>query len=140
MAQETEPKPVRSDQVTLAQERTFLAHERTLMAWIRTAASLITFGFTLFKFFEYLTDQDLVHTQERLQTHAQQHLLGARTYGMAMIVIGVVTLALATWQHRIVMKRLRAQYPEAPFSLALLLAALISGLGILALIATVYRG
>jgi putative membrane protein len=133
MAQETGAQaPSGVDQVKLALERTFLAHERTLMAWIRTAASLITFGFTLFKFVEYLN--------EREPDRIQQHVLGARTYGMVLIVVGVVTLALATLQHRQVTKRLRAQYPEAPFSLALLLAALISGLGILALIATVYRG
>jgi uncharacterized membrane protein YidH (DUF202 family) len=38
----------------LALERTRLAHERTLMAWVRTATSLISFGFTIYKAFEYL--------------------------------------------------------------------------------------
>ena len=37
----------------LAVDRTALAHERTLMAWIRTAASLISFGFTIYKFFDF---------------------------------------------------------------------------------------
>jgi putative membrane protein len=36
----------------LAVDRTRLAYERTLMAWIRTAISLITFGFTIYKFFQ----------------------------------------------------------------------------------------
>ncbi len=36
----------------LSYERTFLAHERTLMAWVRTSSSLITFGFSIYKFFE----------------------------------------------------------------------------------------
>ena len=54
-----------------------------------------------------------------------------------MIAIGVVTLAVATWQHRQNMKRLRAHYPDAPFSLALVLAALMSALGILALAAAI---
>jgi putative membrane protein len=39
------------DATKLAVERTRLAYERTLMAWVRTATSLISFGFTLFKFF-----------------------------------------------------------------------------------------
>jgi putative membrane protein len=133
MARETRPNaPAGPDQLRLALERTFLAHERTLMAWVRTAASMITFGFTLFKFFQYLHE----HEQDAME----QPVLGARSYGMVMIVIGVVTLALATWQHRQNMAKLRAEYPEAPFSIALLLAALISGLGILALIATFHRG
>jgi len=37
------------------------------------------------------------------------------------------------------MKMLRQQYPEAPVSLAVLLAALISILGILALLAAIFR-
>ena len=37
----------------LALDRTALAHERTLMAWVRTAVSLISFGFTIYKFFHF---------------------------------------------------------------------------------------
>jgi putative membrane protein len=131
MTQETVAKtPPGHDQVQLALERTFLAYERTLMAWIRTAASLITFGFTLFKFFQYLHEYE--------PGREAPHLLGARAYGAVMIAIGVLTLGLATWQHRLSMKRLRREYREAPFSLALLLATLISLLGVLALLAALY--
>ena len=35
----------------LPSETNYLAYERTMLAWIRTAVSLITFGFTLYKFF-----------------------------------------------------------------------------------------
>ena len=45
--------PTEPDQVHLALERTYLAHERTLMAWVRTATSLITFGFSIYKFFAF---------------------------------------------------------------------------------------
>ncbi len=38
----------------LALDRTYLAHDRTLMAWVRTATSLISFGFTIYKFFQYM--------------------------------------------------------------------------------------
>ena len=44
---------------SLAFERTYLAHERTQMAWIRTALALISFGFTIAKFFEYLEDKQV---------------------------------------------------------------------------------
>ncbi len=40
----------------LAYQRTFLAHERTLMAWVRTSSSLITFGFSIYKFFQLERD------------------------------------------------------------------------------------
>jgi putative membrane protein len=123
--------PAPPDAQQLALDRTYLAHERTLMAWIRTATSLITFGFTLYKFFQYL------HEQNHL--HEAQHPLGARTMGMIMIGLGVFTLAAATWQHRLQLKRLAPAAEKTPFSLALVVATLIAGLGILAFIAAVFR-
>jgi len=41
----------------MALDRTWLAHERTLMAWARTAASMISFGFTIYKFFQFEVDK-----------------------------------------------------------------------------------
>ena len=43
--------------VQLAFERTFLAYERTRIAWVRTALSLISFGFVIAKFFQYLREK-----------------------------------------------------------------------------------
>jgi uncharacterized membrane protein YidH (DUF202 family) len=37
----------------LAVERTWLAYERTLMAWVRTATSMISVGFSIYKFFQF---------------------------------------------------------------------------------------
>ena len=38
----------------MAVDRTRMAHERTLMAWVRTATSLISFGFSIYKFADIL--------------------------------------------------------------------------------------
>jgi putative membrane protein len=43
--------------VQLVFERTFLAYERTRIAWVRTALSLISFGFVIAKFFQYLREK-----------------------------------------------------------------------------------
>lgn len=132
MSQETGVKtPPPPDQMTLALERTYLAHERTLMAWTRTATSLITFGFTLYKFFEYL--------HERGEAAKSSQVFGARTFGLIMIGIGVFTLVVASMQHYLQMRQLRAQYHNTPFSLALLLAGLIACLGILGFITGVFH-
>jgi putative membrane protein len=114
----------------LAIDRTRLAHERTLMAWVRTATSLISFGFTIYKFFQYLQEQ-----QDPLRVRA----FGPRQYATLMIVIGLLALVFATFQHRRDMKTLRAHYREVPYSLATIMAGLISLLGILALLAVVFR-
>ena len=127
---ERAPTPA-EDQVELALERTLAAYERTLLAWIRTAASLITFGFALYQFFEHLDQQD--------PHRVRNQLLTARTFGVLMIVVGIAALGLATLQNRRAMKRLERQCPEAPFPFGLLLAALISILGLAALFETVLR-
>jgi len=38
----------------MAIERTMMAAERTIMAWTRTSISLISFGFTIYKFLQYM--------------------------------------------------------------------------------------
>lgn len=113
------------DQAKLAMNRTFLAHERTMMAWIRTSTSMITFGFALYKFYNY------VH-QDRPPTSAEE-LFGARTYGLCMMGFGVTTLVIASLQHRQQMKALHRLDPEAPRSLSFVLAALVGTLGLITL-------
>ena len=114
----------------LAIDRTRLAHDRTLMAWVRTATSLISFGFTIYKFFQYVQEK---------QAAPHEGFFGPRQYGTLMIAIGIIALALATVQHRRDMIALRKHHPEVPYSLATVLAGLISLLGIVALLAVLFR-
>ncbi len=119
------------DSTTLALDRTRLAHERTLMAWIRTATSLISFGFTIYKFFQYLREQGQAERSDRL--------FGPREFALLMISTGLVALLVSTLQHWKYMRELREQTHEATYSLATVIAALISILGIFALIAVFLR-
>jgi putative membrane protein len=56
-----------------------------------------------------------------------------------MIAIGLASLAMATLEHRRDVNALNAQYPGMPRSLARVLAALISVLGLVALVAVLFR-
>jgi putative membrane protein len=108
----------------LALERTRLAHERTLMAWVRTATSLISFGFTLYKFFQYL-HQD---------KPPAQGILGPRGFALIMIGIGLTALVFATIEQRRNMQTLRTEYGAVPPSLATIVAGFIAVLGVLGLL------
>jgi len=119
------------DATTLAVNRTRLAYDRTLLAWVRTSASLITFGFTIYKFFQFESGRETSPRPERL--------IGPRQFALLMIVIGIFALVLATLDHRRDLKELRTQYPEEHRSLAGGLAGLVSLLGIVALFAVVFR-
>ena len=118
---------------TLAVERTRLAHERTLIAWLRTALSMISFGFTIYKFFQIEI--------EKLQTHPTQRLLSPRGFALIMIGTGLVALAMSTVQHYQSMARLRAETGAAivPISIATVVAALFSILGVLAFLAVLFQ-
>lgn len=123
----TELKP--SDR--LAFERTRLAYERTMMAWIRTATSLITFGFAVYKFFQF----EINKAGQTIKGSA----ISPREFALAMISIAVFSLLLAAIGHRRNMQALRAQGIVVPGSEAAILAALIALLGIVVLIAVWLR-
>jgi putative membrane protein len=130
MAKQTAQSAPRLDTATeLAFDRTPAAHERTMMAWIRTATSLITFGFTIYKFF-----------QIEAPSHEQQNrLIGPRGFAFILVSIGLFSLFLATLEHRQNVRTLGARYAGKKRSLAVLVGALISILGILALVAIIFR-
>jgi putative membrane protein len=111
----------------LAFDRTRLAYDRTMMAWVRTATSLISFGFTIYKFFQI----------EISKGEARHHLIGPREFAMMMIGIGLLSLVMATIQHRQDRNGLRAMDPDVPRSMAALLAGLIALLGVLAFVAVI---
>jgi putative membrane protein len=69
----------------LAAERTRMAAERTLMAWIRTCTSLIAFGFTIFKFFQYLSEKE----------ELRKPIVSPWVFGVVMILVGLTGLTLA---------------------------------------------
>jgi putative membrane protein len=118
------------DSTQLALDRTWLAHERTLMAWVRTSASMISFGFTIYKFFQF----------EPKAQRPEHVLLSPRNFAVILVATGIITLVAATIQHRKDVKRLTPYLETKPVSVAGPMAGLISVLGVLALLAAIFRG
>jgi len=121
--------PALDTSTQLAFERTRNSYENTMMSWIRTATSLITFGFSIYKFFQI----------EAPSPEQQNRLIGPREFAFMLVGIGLVSLVLATLEHRQNIRALSGQYNGKRRSLTLLVAALISILGILALVAMIFR-
>lgn len=120
-----------SQNTRLALDRTRIAYDRTMLAWVRTAASLISFGFSIYKFFQ-LKDGSFPEVRG---------LIGPREYGTVMIVLGLASLAFATFDHRRHMQQLRVEYgrESVPFTSSPVLAGLVALLGIVAFFAAVFR-
>ena len=118
------------DSTQMALDRTWLAHERTLMAWIRTATSMISFGFTIYKFFEF----------EKRAKAGEHGLLTPRDFAIAMVSIGLIALLLATFAYRLDTRELNERLGGRRRSLAQVVSALVSVFGILVLLAALFRG
>lgn len=121
--------PALDDSTRLAFERTRNSYENTMMSWIRTATSLITFGFSIYKFFQI----------EAPSEKQRNYLIGPREFAIALVCIGLLSLVLATLENRQNIRALGAQYAGKQRSLSVLVAALISILGVLALLAMIFR-
>ena len=111
----------------LALERTRVAYERTMMAWVRTGTSLITFGFTVYKFFQL---DEAIKLSGRM-------LVGPREFAIGLILVGLMSLLLGTVEHARDLRKLRHLHPQMPGSLSRWVAIVMVLLGTVALAAVV---
>lgn len=112
-----------------ARERTRVAYERTMLAWVRTATSLITFGFTIYKFFQLASDRRA----------PEIHRLGSREFALLLVGTGLASLLLATLDYRRNLRTLLGHRHQHRRSLAVLVAGLVSVAGIFALVVMLAR-
>ncbi|MBU6173731.1 MAG: DUF202 domain-containing protein [Planctomycetes bacterium] len=111
----------------LAIERTRVAYERTIMAAIRTATSLITFGFTVHKFF-----------QLDLEGKASvSRWVGPYEFGVLLILMGLISLLFSWIEYSRDIKMIRSMDPALPRSTAGYLAAMLAFLGLVLLVISV---
>jgi putative membrane protein len=121
--------PLPDAATTLAFERTRVAYERTMMAWVRTATSLITFGFSVYKFFEF----------ELKNSPASQMLVGPRGFGLGLIFTGLLSMLVGTIEHARDLSTLRRRYVGMPRSFSGLVGIVVGALGICALVVVALR-
>jgi uncharacterized membrane protein YidH (DUF202 family) len=110
------------ERTDLAVERTRIAAERTLMAWIRTALSMIGFGFSIYKFFQYLPEEIAAGNIKRPNA--------PRNLGMTLIALGTMALMAATWQHHNFLKDIGASQPRRMWSISLVVAIAVILIGL----------
>ena len=119
------------ERTDLALQRTIIATERTLMAWIRTALSLIGFGFTMYKFFQYMPAELAAGTVRRPQA--------PRNLALTLIALGTIALLAATVQHRLALNELGVSAKRHIWSLSFVVAMVVVFIGALAFYGVLLR-
>lgn len=131
-----------SSRTVLAFDRTAMASDRTLMATLRTSLSLIGFGFTIFQFFHSLNGEFLKGSLPSASP---------RRFGAALVVVGVILLALGILGHvketrtrrlrraRLCDRGLITHLEPVKVSPAMAIAILLLAIGILAFINIAFR-
>ena len=115
--------------------RTFLATERTLMAWVRTSLSMISFGFTIVKFFEYLAEE-----RKRTLVGPVRPNVGTRdARAHADRDRDVLPGGGHRREHRRSLVELHEQGLAPGWSLALIVACLVAFLGVFAFGSLIFR-
>lgn len=122
---ETAPKDMGTilaeERTNLALLRTRIAGERTLMAWIRTAISMIGFGFSIYKFFQYLPEEIAAGNIRDPQA--------PRNLGLTLIALGTLALAAAAWQHKSFLNEIGAPRTRHVWSISFVVAILVILIG-----------
>ena len=89
------------DRTDLAVERTIMAAKRSLMAWIRTALSMISFGFTIYKFLQGAAKEAQIIILK---------VQGPRRLGLFLIALGTASVILGSIEYLSTIKRLNKSH------------------------------
>jgi putative membrane protein len=76
--------------------RTVMAADRTLMAWVRTSLSMLSFGFTIYKFLETAAQHE-----ELARPHSPQYV------GLLLAGVGTLSMVLGVMSYWATLKDLR---------------------------------
>jgi putative membrane protein len=111
----------------LARERNREAADRTLLAWIRTSLALISLGFAIERLGQ------MAHVVDRGLTPLSP--IKSRTFGAALILLGIAGTLVGMWEHRHVLRSIRNidyRYTERP-AVARWMGTGLVGVGLVAL-------
>jgi putative membrane protein len=109
--------------------RMFLQLETSLLVWLRTSLALMGFGFVIARFGLFLREIAQAN-QVNVQEHpwlTQANILS----GTGLIVLGMVVLLIAIWNHQQCLDRLHRGELALPsrWSLSVIVSLLLAALG-----------
>lgn len=117
-------------------QREHQANERTFLAWLRTCIALIGFGFAIARFGLFLRQLQTAVTQKPIPNHP---LFSSENLGVSLVIIGIVTIALAAWRYNQVFWQIERGNYRPNRLIVWLLAAIVMILGTLSIPLVLWR-
>lgn len=117
----------------MAVERTLMAADRSMMAWLRTGLSLISFGFTIYKFLD-ISRQQLITTGKDLHG-----ISSPKVVGLFMIGMGILSLIFGILENISTVKGLKGSYDLRRKRYALWMAVMITLFGLIIFLGIIFH-
>ena len=117
----------------LAVTRTVMAADRSLMAWIRTGLSLISFGFTIYKFLEYSKEQ---FVGSGVISHSAS---SPKIVGLFLIGLGIISLLMGIIENEMTIRTLREAHVFKRKRYSLIMSIMLLVFGVLLFLGVVLR-
>jgi len=103
----------------MGEMRTIMAADRTMMAWIRTSLSMLSFGFTIYKFLQTVAAQG-----------PMEHSNSPQQIGLFLTGMGVAAIVLGTINYWVTLRELRRIEKFRLGRPVLLMALIMSAAGV----------
>ena len=117
-------------------QREHQANERTFLAWLRTSIALISFGFALERFGLFLRQIQTAVTQ---QTESTKTLFSSENFGVILVIVGIVVIALAAWRYNQVFWQIERGSYRPNRLMVWLIASVVMVLGTLSIPLVLWR-
>ena len=121
------------DSTEMAVDRTVMAADRSLMAWVRTSLSLISFGFTIYKFLDYSREQ-LIATGKDLHG-----ISSPKVVGLFMIGMGIISLIFGILENIQAIRGLRGKYSVRRIRYTLMMAVMVTFFGLIIFLGIIFQ-
>jgi putative membrane protein len=122
-----------AERTDMAIARTSMAADRTLMSWVRTSLSLMSFGFTIYKFLTYII---------QLPGNSATQLSnpeGPLQLGIIMIGSSLLCVILGMIEYHDIWKRFGKQQHQKLWGTSIIMAVLTALLALLLLLAIITK-
>ena len=123
------PEALAQDRTDLAATRTLMAADRTLMAWVRTSFSMSSFGFTIYKLLQGFAQAGVTLPHDHTP----------RFVGLVLTGLGTLAMVMGTAEYAQALRDLRSYMNIRLARPVLMMALLMSVMGLVFFLGIVTR-